>query len=170
MIWRQNTVIMHSSCKCAWWTFFGTYSTYFLLKADWACKMYMNWYMMWYLKKDMFCKEHDLFGWFVIFKTVCPSSIFWLVWPASVVQWTRSTWNSFMHLRIFLLTWNFMIVCMIVFCNRMHDHTNNLFSRSRVQTPGLAHDLFCGSRVRFPDPIACFRPVVSMAYVTCPHN
>ncbi len=30
-------------------------------------KMYINWYMMWYLKKDMFCKEHDLFGWFVIF-------------------------------------------------------------------------------------------------------
>ena len=25
-------------------------------------KMYVNWYMMWYLKKDMFCKEHILFG------------------------------------------------------------------------------------------------------------
>ena len=21
-------------------------------------KMYINWYMMWYLKKDMFCREH----------------------------------------------------------------------------------------------------------------
>ncbi len=23
-----------------------------------AVEMYTNWYMMWYLKKDMFCKEH----------------------------------------------------------------------------------------------------------------
>ena len=38
--------------------------------------MYVIWYMMWYLEKDMFCKEHDLFGCFVIFETVCPSSVF----------------------------------------------------------------------------------------------
>ena len=39
----------------------------------------------------------------------------------------------------------------IVFCDRVYDRTNDLFSQSRVRTPGLARDLFCGSRVRFPD-------------------
>ncbi len=62
------------------------------------------------------------------------------------------------------------IVCAIVFRDRVHDRTNDLFNRSRVWTPGLAHDLFWGSRVQFPDPIACFRPVVSVAYVTRPHD
>ena len=64
------------------------------------------------------------------------------------------------------------IVCAIVFRDRVHDRTNDLFYQSRVRTPGLAHDLFCrsrvrfpdlaarsfcGSRVRFPDPITCFQ-------------
>ena len=44
----------------------------------------------------------------------------------------------------------FTIVRAIVFRDRVHDRTNDLFSRSRVRTPGLARDLFCGSRVRFP--------------------
>ena len=61
------------------------------------------------------------------------------------------------------------IVCAIVFRDRVHDRTNDLFNRSRVRTPGLVHDLFCRSRVRFPDPIVCFRPIVSVAYVTPAH-
>ena len=158
-----------------------------ILRTSWGrliqpVKMYINWYMMWYLKKDMFCKEHDLFRWFIIFKTICLSSIFWSVWPSSVVQRTRSTWNS---LAYFVRTWNFTIVCAIVFSDHVHDRTNDLFSRSRVRTPGLARNLFCrsrvwfpdlaawsfcGSRVWFPDPITCFRPIVSVAYVICPHD
>ena len=35
-----------------------------------------NWYMMWYLKKDMFCREHIFFDWCIIFCTVCPPSVF----------------------------------------------------------------------------------------------
>ncbi len=148
-------------------------------------KMYTNWYMMWYLKKDMFCREHTFFRWFVIFKMVCPSSVFRLVWPSSVVQQTRSMWNSFVHLHIFCTQVYFYDHVHNHISNCVHDHTNDLFGRSRVWTPGLAHDLFCGSRVwfpdlaawsfcgsrvQFPDPITCFRPVVSMAYVTRPHD
>ena len=74
----------------------------------------------------------------------------------------------------------FTIVRAIVFCDRVHDRTNDLFSRSRVRTPGLARDLFVGpgfdslalqhdlfvgpgfdSRTRSP----VFRPIVSVAYV-----
>ena len=33
---------MHLSCKCSWWTFLGTYSTYVLLQADSACKNVRN--------------------------------------------------------------------------------------------------------------------------------
>ena len=32
----------------------------------------------------------------------------------------------------------------------MHDHTNDLFSQSRVRTPDLAARSFCGSRVQTP--------------------
>ncbi len=64
----------------------------------------------------------------------------------------------------------FTIMRSIVFRDSVHDHMNDLFSRSRVRTPGLARDLFCGSRVRFPDPIIRFGPVVSVAYVTRPHD
>ena len=39
-------------------------------------EVYINWYMMCYLKKDMFCKEHIFFGCCIIFKMVCLSSVF----------------------------------------------------------------------------------------------
>ena len=166
MIWWQNTVIMQLSCKCAWWAFCSTYSTYVVLQADSACKMHINWYMMWYLKKDMFCKEHDLFWWFVIFKMVCLSSVFWLVWPSSIIQRTHSTWNSFVHLRVFSYAREILhscapshlaIACMIaqtIFSGGpgfelLALHTID-FCESRVQTPACAARSFCGSRVWFP--------------------
>ena len=76
---------------------------------------------MWYLEKDMFCKEHDLFGCFVIFETVCPSSVFWSVWLSSVIQRTRSTWNLFVHVRVFCTH--------VKFYDRVHDRI--LRSRAR---------------------------------------
>ncbi len=48
---------------------------------------------------------------------------------------------------IFVRTLIFTIVRTIVFSNHVHDRTNNLFGWSRVRTPGIAHDLFCESRV-----------------------
>ena len=48
---------------------------------------------------------------------------------------------------VFVGTLIFTIVHAIEFSDRVHDHTKNLFGQSRVQTPGLVHDLFCGSRV-----------------------
>ena len=65
-------------------------------------EVYINWYIMWYLKKDMFCREHIIFDWCIIFWTVCPSSIFgWsghhlLVGHLSIIQLTHSTSRSFM--------------------------------------------------------------------------
>ena len=61
------------------------------------------------------------------------------------IELVRASAHLFVHTLI--LT----IVCAIVFSDRMHDRTNDHFGRSRVRTPGLAQDLFCGSRVRFPD-------------------
>ena len=76
-------------------------------------KMYVIWYMMWYLEKDMFCKEHDLFGCFVIFETVCPSSVFQSVWPSSIFQRTHTMWNSFVHVHV---------LCTHV---KFYDHVHN---------------------------------------------
>ena len=105
-------------------------------------KMYAIWYMMLYLKKDIFCKEHDLFGCFVIFKTVCPSSVFGRSGrrPSSsghVPCGTRScictcfvrTWNLRSRARSHLA-----IACTIA--------RTIVFDRSRVRTPGLARDRF----------------------------
>ena len=44
------------------------------------------------------------------------------------------------------------------------------FHRSRVRTPAFSMRSFCRSRVRFLGPIACLRPVKSLAYVTRPHE
>ncbi len=52
--------------------------------------------------------------------------------------------------------------CCFVDCN-LCDRV--IFSWSRVQTLAKQYDLFYWSWVRFPDQIACFRPVRFMAYV-----
>ena len=115
--------------------------------------MYINWYMMWYLKKDMLCKEYIFLNVLSFLKRSVRrpffswsgrrlSSIFQLIWPSSVVQLIRSTWNLFVHLREFRTH--------LKFYNRVRDHIsyrvrnrmNDLFCWSRVRTPGLAHDLF----------------------------
>ena len=77
------------------------YSTYVLLQADSACKNVHDLVHDVVPQKDMFLQGTYLFGSFVIFKTVCPSSVFRSVWPLSVVQRTRSTWNSFVYLHVF---------------------------------------------------------------------
>ena len=148
-------------------------------------KMYINWYMMWYLKKDMLCKEHIFSNDSSFLKrSVCHPffgrSRRCLSSSGHVPHGTRLCLCAY-----FVRTWNFTIVCAIVLSDRVHNHTNDLYSQSRVRTPGLARDLFCGSRVRFPglaawsfcgprvqfsDRITCFRPIVSLAYVTCPHD
>ena len=76
MIWWQFTFNMHLSCKWTWWAFSGMYSTYLLLQADSACKNVHNLVHDVVPQKDMFLQGTYLFGSFVIFKTVCPSSIF----------------------------------------------------------------------------------------------
>ena len=152
-----------------------------IMKADSACKNVRNLIHDVVPWKRYVLQGTYLFEWFVIFKTVWPSSIFFGRSgrrPSSSGHVPRVT-CSFICAYI-VCTWNFTIVCAIVFSDRVHDRTNDLFSWSRVQTPGLARDLFCGSRVRFPglaawsfcgsrvqfsDLITCFRPVVSVAYV-----
>ncbi len=150
-------------------------------------KRYKNWYMMWYLEQDKFCREHIFSDWCIIFEQSVRHPV--LV-SLAVIHHPPDTFHVELvcaSAHIFVRTLIFTIVRAIIFSNPMHDcmhnRTNDLFGRSRVRTPGLAHDLFCGSRVRFPDlaawsfcgsrvrfpdPITCFRPVVSMAYVTRP--
>ncbi len=70
--------------------------------------------MMWYLKKDMFCREHIFFGSFVIFKTVCPLSVFGRSGrhPSSSGHFPHGTRSCICT--YFVCTLIFMIVCMIV--------------------------------------------------------
>ncbi len=114
-------------------------------------KMYVIWYMMWYLEQDMFCKEHIFSDWCIIFE--------WSVHHPFLVGLAivHRPLDMF-HVElvcasacILVRTLIFTIVRMIVFSDCFHDRTNDLFGWSRVWTPDLALDLFCGSRVRFYD-------------------
>ncbi len=144
MIWWQNTVTMHLSCKWAWWTFFGMYSTYVLLQADSACKNVHELVHDVVPQKRYVLQGTYLFGSFIIFKMVCLSSIFFFgrsgCRPSSVGHVPRGTRSC--TCAYFVRTWIFMIVCAIAFSDRDRDRTNDLFGRSRVWTPGLACDLF----------------------------
>ena len=131
-------------------------------------KMYTNWYMMWYLTKDMFCKEHNLFGWFVIFKTVCLSSVFLvglanvrhpadtfhveLVRASARISYAREILRSCARLYL-------AIACTIVQTIFSGDPGFKplalhaiYFCGSRVRTPAHAAWSLCGSRVQFPGP------------------
>ena len=148
-------------------------------------KMYMNWYMMWYLKKDMLCKEH-IFEWFVIFKTVCPSSVFFVslavvrhpadtfhvecVCASALILYARenlrSCARSYLAISCTIIRTIFLVgpgfeplaLHAIFFVGPGFDSLT------------LQHDLFVGpgfdSRTRSP----VFRPIVSVAYVTRPHD
>jgi hypothetical protein len=142
--------------------------------------------MMWWLKKICSCREHIFSDHssflkrsvrrpFFVRSGRCPSS------SGRVPRGTRSCICT-----CFVRTWNFTIACAIAFSDRVHDRTNDLFDRSRVRTPGLARDRF--SWVQGSNPCPCstifswvqgsipwpwspiFRPGVSLAYVTRPHE
>ena len=147
-----NTVIMHLSCKCSWWTFLGTYFTYVLLQADSACKNVHNWYMMWYLKKDMFWKEHIFSDDSSFLKRSVHRPFFGrsgrhLSSSGHVLRGTcLCIYAYFVH------KWNFTIACAIAFSDRVHDRTNDLFDQSSVWTPGLARDQFLWVQGSNPSP------------------
>ena len=178
-----NTVIMHLSCKCSWWTFLGTYSTYVLLQADSACKNVRN-------------LVHDVVPWkrYVLqgtwsFRMFCHFwnglSVVCFSVGLAVVRRPADTFHVEL-VRASVCTLIFTIMHAIIFCDRMQDRTNNLFSRSRVWTPGLARDRFlwvqglnpcpCGTifswvqgSTSWPWSPVC-RPDISLAYVTRPHE
>ena len=184
MNWRQNTDIMHLSCNLARRTVCGTYSTYVLLKADSACENVHKLVHHVVPQKRYVVQGTYLFEWFVIFKTVCPSSIFffWSVWPSSVVQRTRSMWNSFMHLRtrenLRSCARSYLaIACTIVRTiflvgpgfEPLALHAI-FFVGPGFDSLALQHDLFVGPGFDSRTRSSVFGPVVSVAYVTRPHD
>ncbi len=115
-------------------------------------KMYINWYMMWYLKKDMLCKEH-----------IFSDNLSFLKWSVRRPFFGRSGHRPLSSGHVphgtcscicayFVCMWNFMILCTITFSDRVHDCTNDLFGWSRVRTPGIAHDQFVGVKGLSPSP------------------
>ncbi len=139
------------------------YSTYVLLQADSACKHEHDLVHDVVPQKDMFLQGTHLFGSFVIFKMVCPTSVFWSVWLSSVVQRTHSTWNLYVHLHVFRVHVKFYdhvhnrilaISCMIVqiifsigpVFEPLALHVIDFYG-SRVQIPAHAAQSFGGSRV-----------------------
>ena len=95
----------------------------------------------------MFCIEHICLDWSIIFGMVCPLSIFWLIWPFSVVPHICSRGSHEQDLWFFLL-----LVCKMI-------------CRSRVQTPDFTAQSFVGPGLWFPGLTTCFRPLESLAYV-----
>ncbi len=86
-----------------------------------------------------------------------------------------------MHLHVFHMHVNFYIRVRDRISDRMHDHTNNRFGWSRFKPlalhtiffvgPGfeslsLQQDLFVGPGFNSLALIACFWPIVSLAYVS----
>ncbi len=162
MIWWWNTVITHLSC---------IFAKYFLwCEALWCevLKYFNTKYFLWC--EVFFCEKLHTFN----FWSGCH--------PLSSGHVPRGVCACICM--CFCTQVNFYDHTRDCISNCMHDHTNDLFGRTRVQIPGLAHDLFFGSRVWtptlalqsfwgsrvwFPDRIACFRSVVSVAYVTTRH-
>ncbi len=160
MIWWQNTINMHSSCKWTWWAFSGMYSTYVLLQADSACKNVHDLVHDVVPQKDMFLQGTYLFGSFVTFETVCPSSVFGRSGrrPSSSGHVPRGTRSCICT--CFMRTWNFTIACAIAFSDRVHDRTNDRFQSVQGSNPWpctwsifmgpgfeslpVQHDLFVG--------------------------
>ena len=103
-------------------------------------------------KKDMFCKERKI-------SFLAGASFLWSVCclflvGLAIVCHAEDMFQAELictYVHVFVCTLIFTIVHAMVFSNRVHDCTNIFFGLSRFRTPGLAHDLFCWSRVRFPD-------------------
>ena len=91
--------------------------------------------MMWCFKKDMFCREHIFFGWFIIFKTVCLSSV------SVGLAVVRRPVDKF---HVALVRAPVRISYAREFLRSYAWSHKQFFGRSRVWTPGLAHDLFVG--------------------------
>ena len=186
MNWRQNTDIMHLSCNFARRTFCGTYSTYILLKADSACKNVRN-------------LVHDVVPWKrYVLQGTWSFRMFRHFWNGlSVVRFSvglavvRHPADTF-HVELVRACARILyareilrscarsylaIACTIV---RTIFLVGPGFEPLALHAiffvgPGfdsltLQHDLFVGpgfdSRTRSP----VFRPVVSVAYVTRPHD
>ena len=150
MKWRKITDIMQLSCKHAWQTWSSTYSTYVLLQADSACKNVRNLVHDVVPWKRYVLQGTYLFGLIHHFWTVWPSSVYFLflffffLVGLAVVHHPADLFHAELvcaSAYIFVRTLIFTIVRAIVFSNRVHDRTNDLFGRSRVRTPGLAHNL-----------------------------
>ena len=168
--------------------FFGMYSTYVLLQADSACKNVHGLVHDVVPQKRYVLQGTYHFGSFVIFKMVCPSSVFFFGRsgrrPSSSGHVPRGTCSCICT--CFVRTWSFTIACAIAFSDRVHDCMNDLFDRSRVRTPGLARDRFLWVQGLNPCPCSTifswvqgsipwpwspvFRPGISLAYVTRPHE
>ena len=110
-------------------------------------KMYVIWYMMWYLEKDMFCKEH-----------IFSNDLSFLKWSVRRPFYGRSGRRPSSSRHVPRGTRS----CICAHVN-FYDRARDCISRSRARSyersfqlvqglnPGLACDLFCGSRVQFPD-------------------
>ena len=180
--WRQNTDIMHLSCNFARRTFCGTYSTYVLLKADSACKNVHDLVHDVVPQKRYVLQGTYLFECFVIFKTVCPSSVFSV--GLAVVRRPADTFHmelarapvGISYAREILRSRarsHLAIACPIV---RTIFLVGPGFEPLALHAiffvgPGfdsltLQHDLFVGPGFDSLAMIACFRPGVSLAYAS----
>ena len=123
-------------------------------------KMYAIWYMMWYLEKDMFCKEHIFSNDLSFLKRSVHHPFFGRSGrrPSSSGHVPRGIRSCICM--CFVRTWNFTIACAIAFSDRVHDRMNDLFQSvqglnpwpcrwSIFMGPGfeslpVQHDLFVG--------------------------
>ncbi len=163
MIWWQNTDIMQLSCKCAWWTFCSTYSTYVMLQADSSCK-----------------NVRKLVHYVVPQKKICSARNMFFSDDSSFLKWSVHRPLSSRHIphgtcscicAYFVQKLIFTIVCAIVLaitctivqmifsvCPGFEPLALKTiyFCGSRVQTPARAAWSFSVSRVWFPGPDCLF--------------
>ena len=99
-------------------------------------EVYTNWYMMWYLKKDMICREH-IFLTDASFLNGLSVIRFW-VGLAIIHHLPDTGYMELIHaLRVYFCTHtnfhNHLSNCMgNCMTNCVHDHMHDLFGRSRV--------------------------------------
>ena len=173
MNWWQNKVIILLSCICAWWIFFVVC----FLKASCSrliqpVEVYIYWYMMWYLKKDMFCREHiflndaSFLKWSVWHNFFGQAGHYPLVCLLSVIQRTCSTWKSFAcSVHDFIHTVVLTIVRANVWASMCRKIHMIIFVGPGFKPLTLQHNLFVGPGFDSLALITRFWPGVSLAYV-----
>ena len=147
-----------------WCVEFYTILVHDVVFLDMFCRTYLFWNSTSFLGWSV---HHPFFDWSGHCASVWPS-FFGLAFVRCPMDAFHVVIENEFHVAVHI----FPYFCGPHDCNILYDaiHMIVLFCRSRVQALDQTELYFYGSGVQFPGLVACVRPVISVAYVTHPHD